>query len=131
MPKIPPPKTRCGNEWTEARFKNFIISLIRQRTMRWRPKQACIERMFIKDGVNPKTGRKCKLHLCTECDKLHSKGDMRADHIIPVVDPDVGFVDWNTYIERMFVEEEHFKAICVDCHKLKTAEERELRKASK
>ena len=131
MPKAKPPTTRCGNEWTEARFKNFIISLIRQGTMRWRPKQACIEKTYAMDGKNPKTGRKCKLHLCPECQSLKSKGDMRADHIIPVVDPAVGFVDWNTYIARMFVEEEHFKAICVDCHKLKTTEERELRKSFK
>ena len=53
---------------------------------------------------------------------------MRADHIRPVVNPHVGFEGWDNYVKRMFVEVDGFRAICVDCHKLKTAEERELRK---
>ena len=79
---------------------------------------------FLKEGINPETGRKCKLHMCSECLKLFPKNKMRADHIDPVVDPRRGFVDWNTYIERMFVEVEGFMALCEGCHDIKTKEER-------
>jgi hypothetical protein len=49
-----------------------------------------------------------------------------VDHIIPVVDPHVGFVDWNEYIERMFCEADNFQVICHDCHEKKCAEEKAI-----
>lgn len=51
-----------------------------------------------------------------------------ADHKHPVVDVDDGFVDWNTYIARMYVESDAFDAICVGCHALVTAEQNQKRK---
>jgi len=50
-----------------------------------------------------------------------------VDHINPVVDPAVGFVDWNTYINRMFLEEKGYQVLCHACHGIKTRDERELR----
>jgi hypothetical protein len=48
-----------------------------------------------------------------------------ADHIAPVVDPAVGFVDWDTYIRRMFIET-GWQAICKSCHDIKTTKERAI-----
>ena len=45
-----------------------------------------------------------------------------ADHIEPVVDPHVGFQGWDVYIKRMFIEI-GWQAICLGCHKIKSAEE--------
>ena len=52
---------------------------------------------------------------------------MKADHIVPVVDPAVGFTTWDEFIDRMFVEKEDFQAVCGGCHAIKTAEERAIR----
>jgi hypothetical protein len=49
-----------------------------------------------------------------------------VDHIDPVVDPHTGFVDWNTYIERMFCELTGFQVLCFDCHSKKTSIERSI-----
>jgi hypothetical protein len=113
-------KTRCSGQWTESRYRSFIISLLRAGTMRWRPKYDAIKRAFVKDGLNPATGRKCKLHKCEECGGLFAQGDMHADHIESVVDPVVGFVSWDQYISRMFVEQEGFRAICHKCHHIRS-----------
>lgn len=99
--------------------------------LKWGPKHDCLASAYVRDGKNPVTGRKCKLHLCSMCDRLYAKKDMRADHIHPVVDPVEGFKNWDTYIERMFVEADMMQPICIHCHKEKTAEERALRLASK
>ena len=96
--------------------------------MRWKPKHDAIKLAFVKNGKNPATGRDCKLHQCSACNELFPMKDMRADHLRPVVNPHVGFVSWDQYIQRMFVEVDHYRAICVGCHKEKTAEERALRK---
>ena len=111
-----------------SEFHTFIMNLLRKGHMRWRPKYHAIDLTFVEEGKNPKTGHKCKLHYCKACEKVHAKGDMRADHIKPVVNPHVGFVSWDEAVKRMFVEVDHYNVICVDCHKLKTAEERRIRK---
>ena len=48
---------------------------------------------------------------------------MKADHIIPVVGPE-GFVDFNTFITRLFVEKDGYQALCEECHKSQTDKER-------
>jgi 5-methylcytosine-specific restriction endonuclease McrA len=66
-------------------------------------------------------------HLCTGCKewKRSSKGNKVAiDHIIPVVDPEQGFIDFNTYFKRMFVSRDNLQKLCGDCHQKKTNEER-------
>lgn len=121
-------KTRNTDQWTEARFRSFITSAIRNASTRWGPKYLCIKRAFVSHGKNPKTGRMCKLHKCAMCDELFPQSDMRADHINPVVDPTIGFVDWDTYIDRMFVEVEGFQALCQTCHHRKSQAERMQRR---
>lgn len=123
-------RTRNGGTLTEAGFKALIISSLREKSRWWKPRQACIKKARIRKGW----------YLCECCKKEvpasiyvpyltgKKKGKSRkvknilADHIEPVVDPHVGFVDWNTYIERMFIEE-GFQAICYECHSTKTKAE--------
>lgn len=65
-------------------------------------------------------------HLCNVCHqwKRSSKGLMVVvDHIDPVVDPEVGFVDFNTYIKRMWCDPSKLQKICGECHRKKTNEE--------
>jgi 5-methylcytosine-specific restriction endonuclease McrA len=107
--------------WTDSRVKSFIISAL--RGARWPAKFQCIEKSFVANGINPKTGRKCKLHRCTKCKQTFPKGHIQADHINPVVGPK-GFVSWDVYIERMFCGPEGFQAICKACHADKTLMER-------
>lgn len=120
-----------NGQWTNARFRSFIVSAIRGASQKWQPKWDAINAVFVKKGKNPKTGRPCKLHRCCGCGELFPKGEMRADHVDPVVDPDIGFTTWDEFIERMFVEREGFQAICVGCHKIKSAEERTRRNYAK
>lgn len=77
--------------------------------------------LFKKDGTRTKIdGRE---HLCAECKqwKRSSKGNKASiDHIDPVVDPKVGFVDLNTYFQRMWVPKSKLQKLCGECHQKKT-----------
>jgi len=120
------PRPRNGGNWTEAQFRAFITRAL--RGARWPQKYECIRKACVGEGINPSTGRKCKLHLCPQCGGTFPQNQMQADHVVPVVGPE-GFVDWNTYIERLFCEADGFSAICKDCHKRITEHERKLRAA--
>lgn len=126
-------KPRCCGNWTEARYNSFIVSALRAATRRWQPKSECIKNARVKRGV----------YKCELCKKEGAatlppkKGNKRrrknivADHINPVVSCSDHFVDWNTWINRAFVELDGLQALCYDCHAKKTAKEKELRMKNK
>ncbi len=118
----------CGGLWTEARMVSFIKSAL--RGARWPEKYYCIAEAYVEDGINPKTGRRCKLHRCPECQDLFPATGMQADHIEPVVGPE-GFTTWDDFIARLYCPREGFVALCKGCHKAKTKEENTLRRELK
>jgi 5-methylcytosine-specific restriction endonuclease McrA len=100
------------------------------RRAQWPAKYASIATAFVKDGINPKTGKPCKLHRCPECKELLPKGKMHADHIVPIV-PLTGFDSWDNVIARLYCEIEGFKPLCKPCHSVKTKIENQERRANK
>lgn len=70
-------------------------------------------------------------YLCQDCCNYFPRQLTHVDHIEPVVDPIVGFVDWNTYISRMYVSIEKLRILCKSCHKVKTKRENAQRHLNK
>ncbi len=71
------------------------------------------------------------LYRCYICQgEFESSKDVDVEHRHPVVDPTVGFVDWNTYIARMFCDLKDLPPACKPCHKAKTASESGARRAA-
>lgn len=52
-----------------------------------------------------------------------------VDHIVPIVDPDIGFTTWDDVIERMFCNSDNLQLLCRECHKTKSENEIEIAKA--
>jgi len=48
---------------------------------------------------------------------------VNVDHIDPVESIESGFIDWNTFIERLFCEEKNLQLLCKSCHTIKTNKE--------
>jgi 5-methylcytosine-specific restriction endonuclease McrA len=78
---------------------------------------------------------------CALCHKLFMGKDIACDHIIPVIDIEDSFQDWNTFVDRLWCDEENLQMVCsyklkynslhdgiTSCHNIKTAEEKEQRK---
>lgn len=122
------PRPYNGGEWTAARFTSFVKSAL--RGARWPQKYAAIRAAYAKDGINPKTGRKCKLHLCAHCKELFPQHGVQADHKVPVVGPE-GFTTWDAYIERLYCEADGFAVLCKECHRQVTNAENAERRANK
>jgi len=126
---------RNSGQWTEARYRAFIISALRKATSRWGPKTLAKRNAKVSYGI----------YRCALCGtegsptawRTYKSGKKKGqpkkvnnavvDHIEPVVDPAVGFVSWDEYIDRMFCEADNFHVLCHNCHEVKCAEERAIR----
>ena len=123
---------RNAGTWTEARFTSFIRGGLRSISMRWPPKNRVKQNARVQRGVYLCAGYETEAHE-VPASLPPLPGNKRrinnavVDHIQPVVDPRVGFVDWNTLIKRLFCEEDGFQLLCHECHSAKTADERKLR----
>jgi 5-methylcytosine-specific restriction endonuclease McrA len=118
-----------NNQWTKNRFRSFVMSAL--RNARWPVKYEVLKLAFVSYDINPKTGRKCKMHKCNLCFKLFMQKDMKVDHIDPVIpiehewNKGDNFLDynWNEVISRLFCEMHNLQAICNQCHKEKSKKE--------
>ena len=110
--------------WTEGRIKAFIISVLRTGARRWPPKFECLQDAFTGQKLNPKSGRMAKHYRCASCQQEFTSKDVEVDHISPVVDPTDGFIDWNTFISRLYCTKDNLQVLCTTCHKRKTKLER-------
>ena len=115
-------------EWTEARFRAFIISALRAYMKRFPPKWKALKAASLGRLINKRSGRLAEHYRCAECLEPFVARDVQVDHINPVVDPAKGFEDWPTYMERLYCEADNLQVLCKPCHKDKTNEERKERK---
>lgn len=119
-------RTRCNNEWTEARFKSFIKSQLRGASRKWAPINTTKKKAWESRGQ----------YKCAHCNELHAPtvkvGNKRSsnifvDHIKPIIDPQTGFTNWDDYIEGLFCEEDNLQLLCKKCHDIKSNNERDKR----
>jgi len=99
-------------------FKSFIIQLLRRGTYRYKPRNDALK--------DAKIAR--NQYKCATCSGIFGRKDVQIDHTDPVVSVETGFVDWNTYITRMYPEKQGFQILCSQCHSNKCLLEKEMRK---
>lgn len=97
---------------SDPRFRSFLMSVLRRANRFWKPSEACLAKTRVSRGV----------HVCPLCSKTCRRKDMKKDHIDPVI-PLSGFTTWDAVIDRMFVTEDKYQAICHECHAKKTKQE--------
>jgi len=119
------PKNRCGKRWTEARYRSFIISALRQASRRWAPVTDVDRAATTKRGFRLCAGCNQEVPVTTK-EKGRKVKNTFVDHIKPVVDPAVGFTTWDDYIERMFCEADNLQVLCKACHDAKSEEEKAI-----
>ena len=101
-------------------LKTFLLPKLRRISYLWPARKQAKVASRVERG----------LYKCAICQKLYGPTEISMDHRSPVVDL-TGFVDWNTYIDRLFCEVEGYQALCSTCHDSKTLRENEIRKMIK
>jgi len=102
-------------------LKSFIVQLLRRGTYRFPFRNEALKKVKVEHGR----------YTCNMCKQVYWRREVYIDHIEPVVGIE-GFIDWNTYIARMFpITADAFQVLCKTCHDLKTKDEKEARKRYK
>jgi hypothetical protein len=135
---------------TEVKKKPYvlqiqIISALRKCMRMYPPQKEVEKRCRVERQELCKNGN-TRLRVdyrCEQCDRAFTKKDWCVDHIEPVIDPEIGFVDWNTYISRMFCPLTNMQGLCnykkdkdklfgkPSCHRVKTSLEQKTRRSKK
>lgn len=147
-----PAKKKKSDKWA---LRPLLISALRKLFMQ----SPIFNYVKSQARVDDKYGRAMYSYTCNICKKkfrdtkitvLNAKGkkvqkhSIAIDHINPVVCVEEGFVDWSTYIDRMFgfisswdksnpnkEVLKHFQLCCFTCHELKSKLENSTRRSSK
>ena len=113
-------KTRNNNTLTESAFWSMIRSTLRKASRYWKPIQQC---KLDARRPNQSTNKRLKYeYQCSTCSDWFPEKEIAIDHIIPVGSLKSG-ADLEGFVERLFTEN-GFQVLCLDCHQLKTNEER-------
>ena len=136
----------------DKKFKDKIVRYLRRMSFQWPPRDE--KKKEGKIGPATFTCESCNIAVyegSREVDKILTMDEFEAvrkhlqaggkliagkidmDHITKVV-PSNGFKsglewDWNEFMENLFCPKTNFQRLCVSCHDLKSAKEKELKKA--
>jgi len=116
--------------WTQAKFNSFIKNNLRSATRKWGPIHKCTKDARVARGLYECA--ECKDHVpasIVDPEKRCRVKNIFVDHIVPIVDPALGFISWDSVIERMFCDSSNLQLLCLKCHKAKSQEEIDIAKA--
>ena len=115
-------KPRNAGTMSESAFWGFIRSALRQKSRWWKPITQCkqnAKRPY--KGVNK---RQKFEYQCNKCKKWFPDKQINIDHITPAGELNKAD-DLPGFVERLFVEQSGLQVLCVNCHDIKTKQEKE------
>lgn len=110
----------CDGKWTKGRFDSFITSLLRSGSRRWGPKFQALANAKTVKRIDPASGRLAQHFRCNCCGGEFPTKFVQVDHIVPMRKG----MTWDDFINELFCEIDNLQVLCLDCHKIKTKQER-------
>lgn len=101
--------------------KTFVTGSLRRASLRWPPRNEALKKARVDRG----------LYRCAMCENTFKRDEVHIDHILPVINPSIGFNGWDDFIDKLFCDVDGFQILCKMDHEIKTMLEDEMRKALK
>lgn len=115
-------RTKAGNQWTKARYFQFIRSALRQASQRYP-----VIQQVLKEKRKTVKGKRHKFeYQCESCEAWSDRKGVSVDHIIPCGALN-DYRDLPGFVKRLFCEPKDLQILCTECHAEKTAKEKKKR----
>jgi len=111
--------------------RNLLKGAIRRIFSRSELRRRALDASVVKDYGDPNRKRVTRWSKCPDCAKMTPSYLMEVDHIEPIIPPGMTLEDmsWDQVIDGVWCDERNLRAVCKECHKLKTKlENKERRK---
>ena len=115
-------KTRNAGTMSESAFWAFIRSALRQKSRWWKPVTQC--KLNAKRPYKGSNKRQKFEYQCNKCKKWFPDKQINVDHVLPAGELNKAD-DLPGFVERLFVEQSGLQVLCVNCHDIKTKQEKE------
>lgn len=99
-------------------MQDWLMKELRRCHYKWLPRKQCYTNSRVSRGK----------YQCAKCKNIFPPKEVQIDHKEPVIEVGVGFVDWNTYIERLFSPLSNYQTLCKACHTKKSNKENKKRR---
>lgn len=106
-------KPFCNGTMTNTAFFSMIRSILRKRTMFWKPITECKNKQRI-PYIGPNKLRKWS-YICEGCGKEFDSKGVKVHHMVPAGELN-SFADLGPFVERLFCDSDKLKLVCDKCH---------------
>lgn len=115
------PMKAAINAWRREFSRSPVVIEMMNENRRTYPK-------FNKDGTRSKIdGIEHLCNVCAQWKRSTVKLKVVIDHIEPFIDPETGFVNFDTCFARLWCARENLQKICGECHLTKSMSENLIR----
>jgi len=107
----------------EKHLRSWLIQKLRRISYQWPARKAALKAARVSRG-------KYECVMCKEAgvEALYGPKDINVDHVEPVVSVEDGWVNYDTYINRLFCSDSNFQILCKPCHEIKSYLENDIRR---
>lgn len=111
-------------------LRSLIIPKLRDLSRYWPEKRKARNAAKVKVQIGTFKNGNPKYEIqytCNSCQGVFKREETQMDHRVPVISVEDGWVSWDVYIERLFCPADNYQCLCIGCHEIKTALEKEYR----
>jgi hypothetical protein len=101
--------------------KKFAMQALRRASYRWRSRGEALKKARVSRGQ----------YRCAKCGAISDRHGVQMDHREAVVDPKVGYVNLDTWVDRLLCDESNWDCLCISCHDIKSIGENKVRKQTR
>lgn len=111
-------KTRCNGTMTEAQYLAWIRSALRSKSLKWPPRNKCLElarRPYKGEGKQQKWEYKCAI-----CENYFKAKEVCVDHYPKEAGSILSVQDIGEFANNLYCEIDNLRCLCKSCHDIHT-----------
>lgn len=112
------PKRRCNGTMTESQFLAWVRSALRSKSLRWPPRNTCLE-LARRPYKGPNKRQKWE-YECAICKNYFNAKEVAVDHYPKEAGSILSVADVGEFVNNLYCEVDNLRCLCKECHDIHT-----------